>query len=830
MFHAVVFFFIVALMSSTSAAAPAAPPAQPDAASLARALDKLQVVGGVLYVAAHPDDENTLLLAWLSGEQLLRTGYLSVTRGDGGQNLVGAEQGPLLGLIRTEELLAARRLDGAEQLFTRARDFGYSKGAEEALRIWGHDDTLADVVLAIRRFKPDVIITRFSPDDTETHGHHTASARLAVEAFAKAGDPAYHPEQVKQHGVWRPRRVVWNASQFPGAPPRDFSGFVKLDVGAYNAMRGLSWGELAADSRSMHKSQGFGAARRRGPAPEYFKVLVGEPIKTSPMDGVVTDWSRVAGAGKLASVLHRARATFRPSQPELVIPTLLEARDELDRLPENHWKSTKRAEIDAAVVACTGLFVEVTGSAASVARGGTLPVTVSVLARRPAAVTLASAKLPGHEVRVGKALVTGIPLDVNENLAVSDSAPLSNPYWLELPPEPGRYPVPDEKMIGLPAGPAPLEADVELVISGHPVVVRRAVAYKWTDPVLGERYRAVEVLPAVTVNLEAPVLLFPDPKPRDLHVRVRSLAGASGSVRLDAPDGFVVAPRDAPFKVAASGEAELTFHVTPPGHPQQPSTGTLRAVATVATVNADPRKYDRGLRRIEHEHIPIQTLLSPAEIRVVRVEVVRRGHKVGYLPGAGDEIPSALRELGYEVVTFDPKAFTPANLAGLGTIVTGVRAWNVEPDLVAMHGALMDWVARGGTLVAEYNTNSRIGPAPPDLGPFPFTISHDRTTDENAAVLLAKDPILATPNAITAADFEGWVQERGLYYADTWDPRYRAPLTMSDPGEKPTRGALLIGKHGKGTFIYTGLSFFRQLPAGVPGAYRLFVNLIEHGG
>jgi LmbE family N-acetylglucosaminyl deacetylase len=830
MFRAVVALLLVALASVTTAAAPmapVAPPAQPDAASLARALDKLEVVGGVLYVAAHPDDENTLLLAWLAGEQLLRTGYLSVTRGDGGQNLVGAEQGPLLGLIRTEELLAARRVDGAEQLFTRARDFGYSKRADEALAIWGHDDTLADVVLAIRRFKPDVVITRFSPDDTDTHGHHTASARLAVEAFAKAGDPSFHPEQVKEHGVWQPRRVVWNASQFPGAPPRDFTSFVKLDVGAYNAMRGLSWGELAAESRSMHKSQGFGAARRRGPIPEYFKVLAGEPIKTSPLDGVVTRWSRVVGSGKLAAALHRARASFRPSAPELVIPALLEARDELDRLPENPWKSSKRAEIDAAVVACAGLFVEVTAAATSVARGGTLPVTVTALARRPATVTFTTARLAGHEIRVGKALAAGVPLDVGDKLAVAPDAPLSSPYWLELPPEPGRYPVRDEKMIGLPAGPAPLEAEVEFGISGRPVIVRRAVAYKWTDPVMGERYRAVEVLPAVTLDLDAPVLLFADPRPRDLRVRVRSLAGASGSVRLDAPDGFKVAPRDAPFKIAPSGEVNVTFRVTPPSAAAKALTGTLRAVATV---DGDSREVDRGLRRIEHDHIPVQTLLPAAEARIVRVEVARRRHKVGYLPGAGDEIPAALRELGYQVTTLDPKALTAANLAGLDAIVTGVRAWNVEPGLVALHGALMDWVARGGTLVVQYNTNSRIGPAPPDLGPFPFTISHDRTTDEGAPVELTKDPILAGPNAITAADFQGWVQERGLYFADKWDPRYRAPLTMADPGEKPTRGALLVGKHGKGTFIYTGLSLFRQLPAGVPGAYRLLVNLLEHGG
>jgi LmbE family N-acetylglucosaminyl deacetylase len=801
----------------------AAPPRQPDAAEIARALDRLLVPASVLYVAAHPDDENTLLLAWLENDRLVRTGYLSMTRGDGGQNLVGAEQGPLLGLIRTEELLAARGVDGAEQLFTRARDFGYSKSADEALAIWGHESTLSDVVRAIRRFKPDVIITRFSPDDTRTHGHHTASARLAVEAFSKAADPAYEPDQVKMYGVWKARRVVWNASQFPGAPPRDFSGFVKVDVGSYDPMRGLSWGELAAESRSMHKSQGFGAPRRRGPLPEYFKVLAGEPIRTSPLDGVPLDWSRVQGSEKLVDALRRLRKSFHPSRPELSLPGLFEARDLLDRLPDNPWKAEKRAEIDALVVACAGLFAEVTSATPSVSRGGTLPITVYALARRPAPLVLESVSVRGHTLSPKKPLAENDPFEAKDTLTIERDAPLSTPYWLELPPERGRYPVRDPESIGLPAGPPPLEAEFSFRAFGHALSFARAVAYRWTDPVAGERYRWVEVLPAVTVDCDTEVLVFPDTKARVLSVRVRSTAGAAGTVHLETEGGFTASPAEQPFRVPAGGEVEVTFRVTAKSAAK---TGTLRAVATV---DGDPARYDRGLRRIEHAHIPIQTLLPPAEVRLVRLDVVRRRHRVGYVPGAGDAVASALRQLGYEVVELDPKALTPAALAGLESIVTGVRAWNVEPRLVAAHGVLMDWVARGGTLVVQYNTNNRIGPSPPDLGPYPFVISQERTTDETAPVDLAKDPVLSSPNKIGPADFEGWVQERGLYYADSWDPRYRAPLSMSDPGEKPLQGGLLVAKHGKGVFVYTGLALFRQLPAGVPGAYRLLVNLVEHG-
>ena len=552
------------LLLSTANAAPTLRPSQPDGARLERWLDRLLVVGGVLYVAAHPDDENTRLLAYLSNHSLLRTGYLSVTRGDGGQNLIGPELGPGLGLIRTQELLAARAMDGAEQLFTRARDFGYSKSSEEALGIWGHDAVLADVVLAIRRFRPDVIITRFPPEDGDTHGHHTASAKLAVEAFTRAADPAYMPDaEHRRLGPWKARRVVWNESGFFGKSDAELAALPHLDVGGYDPWLGLSYPELAADSRSNHKSQGFGAARRRGPTPEAFHPLAGEPMKASPLDGVTADWSRVPGSARVVSELKRARQAFRTGTPEASIPGLLAARAELRRMPDNPWKEQKLAELDAVVLGCAGLFADVIADRASTSPGATVTLTTTVLLRRPAQVSLVSAGLGTRSLLGSSALKAGVPVESKTKVEVPADARISNPAWLDAP-EAGLYPVRNPASIGLPEEPATLEAEVVLSLGSESITVRRPVAYKWTDPVLGERYRRLEVLPAVTVDASAGMFLFPDASARPLDVTVRSVRGASGTFEPRSAPGFSATPASAPFSVAAGGETAVRFTVTPP--------------------------------------------------------------------------------------------------------------------------------------------------------------------------------------------------------------------------------------------------------------------------
>jgi len=812
----------LSLLLSTAHAAPTLRPSQPDGARLERWLDRLLVVGGVLYVAAHPDDENTRLLAYLSNHSLLRTGYLSVTRGDGGQNLIGPELGPGLGLIRTQELLAARATDGAEQLFTRARDFGYSKSPEEALSIWGHDAVLADVVLAIRRLRPDVIVTRFPLEAGETHGHHTASARLAVEAFTLAADPSYMPDaEHRRLGPWKALRVVWNESNFFGKSDADLMKGPHLDVGGYDPWLGLSYPELAADSRSNHRSQGFGAARRRGPTPEGFHLLAGEPMKESPLDGVTMDWSRVPGTARLVSELKRARQAFRPATPEAALPGLLAARAELRKLPPDPWKDAKLEELDRVVLACAGLFGDVTADRTTTSPGGSVVLTTTVLLRRPAQVTLTSARLGTQALLPPSPMKPGVPLEAKTTVEVPASTRASNPAWLDSPQE-GLYPVRAPALAGLPEEPAPLEAELVFAFDSESIPLRRPVAYRWTDPVLGERYRRLEVLPLVTVDAASGLLLFPDATARPLEVTVRSVLGATGSLALELPPGFSAEPASAPFTVAAGGESTVRFQLTPP---RGAARGTLRAVATVKD-----QRYDRGLRRIDYPHIPVQTWLPPATVQLTRADVAHARRRIGYVPGPGDEVPGALRQAGYEVTPLSLPDLRDGTLTRFDAVVFGIRAFNVEPQLQAFHGKLMDYVASGGMVLVQYVTSNFISRAPPELGPFPFKIGQGRVTNEAAAVETVADPVLDAPNRIGPDDWAGWVQERGLYFAETWDPRYATPLSMHDVGEPPLKGSVLVARPGKGAFVYTGLSFFRQLPAGVPGAFRLFANLVDAGG
>ncbi|HET9950507.1 MAG TPA: PIG-L family deacetylase [Candidatus Eisenbacteria bacterium] len=808
------------------------------AGEIQSALERLRVVGSVLYVAAHPDDENTALITYLSKGRKLRVGYLSMTRGSGGQNLLGSETGEALGVIRTQELLAARGVDGAEQYFTRAVDFGYSKSADETMGIWGREQMLADVVWAIRNFRPDVIVTRFPTDTRGGHGHHQASAILAKEAFAAAADPRRFPEQLRTVKPWRAKRIFWNVFRLDPAP-RDpkLPPLLTVELGAFDPLLGKSYTEISAASRSMHKSQGFGAAERRGPTPAYFELLDGDSARASSgdlMDGISTSWARVAGGGAVDSILAEAARAFEPSAPHRILPILARARAAMRRLGDDPWAALKRRELDDVIRSCAGLWLEAIARDPAARPGGKLRVTVSALNRSAAAVTLRAVELPhGATVRAAadsnavlrdRPLPTNMPVDGAATVPLPPSAEITQPYWLRGRPSQGADDVRDPALLLKPENAPALIARFELEIEGERIGYDVPVLYRWTDRVAGERYRPLEISPPVSLRFERSAYLFPDGSPREVRLVVESAGEtATGPVRLDLPRGWRATPAETTVTAGPDAPAFPRFRVTPAPGEASASLG-MSAAMTVGGV-----RQTRSRVVIDYPHIPVETLFPPAEARLVRADVKRAGSRVGYVAGSGDDVPAALEQMGYQVSLLSDDDIESAPLDGYDAIVVGIRAYNTRPRLRTMQDHLFGYVEKGGTLVVQYNTTEDA--LQDKLGPYPFKLSRDRVTVEGSPVRFG-DPenrILRVPNRIVAADFDGWVQERGLYFANPWDPKYETPLSMNDPGEPPTGGSLLVARYGKGSYIYTGISWFRQLPAGVPGAYRLFANLVGAG-
>jgi LmbE family N-acetylglucosaminyl deacetylase len=793
-------------------------------------LKRLNVLGTALYVAAHPDDENTAMLAWLAKEKLVRTGYLSLTRGDGGQNLIGPEQAELMGLIRTYELLEARKIDGAEQFFTRANDFGFSKNTAETMEIWGKADVMADVVRRIRQFRPDVIICRFPPDPRAGHGNHSASAVFAEEAFRLAADPTQFPEQLRQ-GLqpWQARRVVWNTFAFGAATaqrPTEGS-FIPVEIGGYNPLLAKSYTEIAAESRSQHKSQGFGVPKLRGLRGEYLVHKAGEPASRDVFDGVDLTWNRVKGGNAVQATVNEAIRQFNPTNPGAILPLLVKAYRQLDGLSDEYWKTRKRQELTDLITACAGLWYEANPTEYAVAGGERIRVNVSVVERSEVRTSLDGIRLVG----LGRDTTLRVSLGDNELFrteltgTVPQNQPITQPYWLAQPKvRKGLYRVDDPALIGLPEKPADLAAEFSLTVEGLPLTLRVPLTHKYVDDVRGELYRPFEVRPEVTATLADKVVVFPDATPKRLELTLKATkANASGGVSLDLPAGWRAEPQQIPFSLTAKYQEEKVAFTVYPTCPA----GVLTTKAIVKTVSG---LSDRGLVSINYDHIPPLTVFPVAEAKLVRLDVQTRGRNLGYIAGAGDEVPAALRQIGYQVTTLDEKALA-ADLTAYDAIVVGVRAYNTDDRLRFANPRLLEYVKNGGTLVVQYQVNSNLQRVDEQIGPYPFRVGRERVTVEEAPIRFLKPdhPALNTPNKITASDFDGWVQERGLYFPTTWDDRYEALLSSNDPGEAPLNGGLLVAPYGKGWYVYTGYAFFRQLPAGVPGAYRLFANLISLG-
>jgi len=812
---------LLLLLLEFAARAPAEEPPM-HAGMLAHALDRIATTGRVLYVGAHPDDENTRLLAYLANHRHLTVAYLSMTRGGGGQNLIGREQDELLDVIRTEELLAARRLDGAMQRFTRMRDFGYSKTADETLAIWDHEQALADVVWVIRSFQPDVIITRFD-ELPPNHGHHTASAILAREAFVAAADPSRFPEQLTG-GIdpWPAERLVLNVPQWREGPPP--TGALELDVGAYDPRLGLGYGELAALSRSQHKSQGFGVAGERGPLVERFVAVAGAKPLTDILEGVKVGWDRFGTRGaRVGKALDQARRALERDHPERALPALLQAQAALDALPDVSRVRDARLALDQIIAATAGVFVRATAARAGAVPGSTVPVHVEMLRRLPASVRADDVVFPNlAPVQVEAPLALNEKRDITADVPIPDSAAISTPYWLAEPSLPGRQVVQDLRLVGLPKGPVPLSVGIDLTVDGRHVHLDTPVVYAWTDPVQGERARTFLVVPPATVTPARQAVMFANDKAAAVALRVRAgKDDLQGDVRLHLPVGWSAEPPNVAVELAHAGdEATVQFRVTPPAN-----AGGMDIHPTIAVAGTS-WSYREDV--IDHPHIPEQVVLQPARLRLVPLKLQLPHGLIGYVQGSGDTIAEDLAHVGLTVQLLDDDEIRSGDLGRYQAIVVGIRAYNTRAVLRSAHDHLMQYVEHGGTLVVQYNTNNRLAPLDIPIGPFPLTIGRDRVTDENAAMVPVdpQQPVLLTPNHLDAADFAGWVQERGLYFAETWDPRYQPIFRAADPGEQPLLGGLLVARYGRGHYVYTGLAFFRQLPAGVPGAYRLFANLL----
>ena len=795
------------------------------------ALKKLNTLGSVLYLAAHPDDENTRFLSYYANEAGMQAAYLSLTRGDGGQNLVGKEVRELLGIIRTQELLAARRKDGAIQMFTRANDFGYSKNADETLQIWNKDQVLADVVWAIRKFRPDVIVTRFPSDKRAGHGHHTASALLGEQAFELAANHKQFPHQLKKVNVWQPKRLLWNTHPFWFSRDTNLvfkeEEMIKIDLGVYNPLLGQSYGEIASISRTMHKSQGFGSRLRRGSQDEYFYHIKGDKAKDDLFDGIDTSWGRVKKGKKVGQLLSRAYDEFKMENPESILPLLIEAHLQLNKLKQsNYWVRIKKIELENVILQCAAVWVEVTNKDYSISVGDSLSLTANIIKRSDITVKLNKIDFDYDNLNFDSLLSNNIMNSFKIDFKIPDNLKTSQPYWLKEKETKGMFTVNEQSLIGNPENKPPIIVKYSLTFSSGDnqinITTTTPIFYKWVDRVDGELYRSLEIRPIVTVNLEKPVYLFFSNKEKEIKVLLKShKENLEGKISLEVPEGWNVYPQEISFRTKDKYQEEnYIFKVS---SSLEQSKGIIKAKITV-----NEKTYFQSLKTIDYKHIPKQTLFPRAESKIVKLDIQYKTEHIAYIMGAGDAIPEALTEIGFHVDILNDDQIKLENLKKYDALITGVRAYNTNKRLKFQQEDLLEYVNQGGNMIVQYNTSFRT--VTNQIGPYPLKLSRDRVTVEEAPVtfLDPNHPLLNFPNKITQNDFEGWVQERGLYFPNEWDQKYETVISLNDPGEMAKKGAILTTKYGKGTFIYTGLSMFRELPAGVAGAYRLFVNMIDY--
>lgn len=806
-------------------------PQKPNAVEIYNQIQKLNFLGSVLYIAAHPDDENTRLISYLSNEQKARTSYLSLTRGDGGQNLIGTQLRELLGVIRTQELIEARKIDGGEQFFSRANDFGFSKNPTETLEIWDKEKVLADVIWVIRKFQPDVIINRFdhrSPGTT--HGHHTASAMLSVESFELANDPTIFPDQLQFVKPWQTKRQFFNTSWwFYGSIEKfnaaDKTNLIALQTGVYYAGLGKSNQEIAALSRSRHQSQGFGSTGVRGEETEYLEFINGDALKEkkSLFEGIDTSWNRVKGGKAIGDLLTIIAAQFDHNNPSASIPNLAKAYSMMKALNENHWAPLKSEAIKEIIAACSGLYLEAVAQNQEATPGSTIKLKLEAINRSVVPIQLLSVNTLPEQISTpqNRELKNNILNNINLDLKLPESINYTQPYWLRENGTDGMYVVNRQQNIGIPDIIRETKVVFNVQINGIEIPFERTVVYKYNDDVKGEVYNYLDIVPEVTTSIIDKVLLFKDTKIKYLGVKIRAGKDAvKGNLQLELPQNWGVSPKLIPFNIEKKGTEQIVyFEVTPPNKSDE---AIAKSVAIIGN-----KRFDKEQIIINYDHITKQQVLKSAEAKCIKTDLKTNEERIGYIMGAGDEVPTSLTQLGYTVTLLKPEEITPEKLENFDVVMTGIRAYNTVAALANKQNILFDFVKEGKTMLVQYNTAADL--VTENIAPYPLKLSRDRVTEEDAEVrfLAPNHPVLNFPNKITAKDFQGWKQEQGLYYPNEFDKTFTPILSSNDKGESPKNGALLIAPYGKGHYIYTGLSFFRELPEGVTGAYKLISNIIS---
>ncbi|MCL1907742.1 MAG: PIG-L family deacetylase [Holophagaceae bacterium] len=793
-----------------------------NAAEIRLAIEKLNVLGTVLYVGAHPDDENTGLIAYWAKEKKYRAAYLSITRGEGGQNLIGSEKGSGIGILRTQELLSARKIDGGEQFFTRAIDFGFSKSVKETFEFWGYEKILADVVWVIRRYRPDVIVLRFPTGEGSGHGHHPAGSILAVEAFSAAADASRFPEQLENGKPWQAKRILVNQSRFGGAPLAE--GLASANIGIFNPLLGNSYNELAARSRSMHKSQGFGSIPSSGTQLESFRLVAGEPVVDDIMEGIDTSWKRIPRGEAVSQMMDKILSSYNINAPYDSLSLLLELYEKMAELGDDPWIVLKRDELVKIIQACAGIRFEAFAEDYATAPGDSLNISINLVQRTGQQQHIDSVTFSTLDQRheINQAFPNNIAQSIRHSITLPLNHPISQPYWLALPEDKGSFNIQDAKMIGLAENLPALRAQLEMTLYGNKVVLSAPVRYRWLERDSGEMQRPLEVRPPVTADFKQSVAVFYPGQEKELTLTLKNHASASnGTICLAVPSGWQVAPEKISFELARRHDEKIvSFLVRPPAGAKA---SNLRAIVSVKG-----REYSYSINEINYPHIDNRVHFTDTSLRMVPIET--KGHgKIGYIMGSGDDIPEILKDMGYDVALLDDDMLNAETLSGFDILVAGVRAYNTRQRLKFVQPLLMDFVKKGGVYLVQYNVNSGLQMA--DIGPYPFTIGRNRIVEEDAEMrfLAPSHPLLNKPNAITVDDFSNWVQERGLYFPEQWNERYTPLFAGNDTGENELRGNTITCGYGDGVFIYTSLAFFRQLPAGVPGAFRLFQNMIEAG-